>query len=663
MTEVLVETTATSAATKLAPPRRPKLVGRVLKNPLGLMASLWILLVVAVAVAGQRIAPYSPTDIDLNAIASGFTGEHLLGTDSLGRDVLSRLIVGTTPSAEGVVVAVLVFAAIGIPVGVLAGYYGGWLDAAVGRVNDIVMSLPGLILLLVVLAVFSHNQDAAMIALGILGAPGLIRVTRAVTMSVREELYIAAARVFGLTGFRILVRHVLPRIQSTAIVQLALFAAAALAVQSGLAFLGFGPQPPAPSWGGMIGDASAEIMSQPWQIVPPGLAIGLTMVAFGLLGNSIRDAVASSWSHIQSDLLRRHKPTRNTIGKPIGARGALLSVRGLCVTVVRDGVKQTVVRSVDLDIMPGETVGVVGESGCGKTLTSLGILGALPPGAQVSAGSVMLRGENLGEMTAVQRDAVRGRRIAYVSQEPALALDPMFSVGSQLREAVRRHHGLSRKEADARVLELLEMVRLPEPALISRKYPHQLSGGMAQRVGIALALSGQPELLIADEPTTALDVTTQAEILSLLAELNDETGMATLIVTHDWGVVASLCDRAVVMYAGEVAEVAPVTDVFSDPKHPYTAALLRSNPHVVLELGSDRAGEGGDIPRLPTIPGEVPAPGALGVGCAFADRCAISGAECRTGLILLESRGPNHSSRCLRPNQVNNREVVSHETA
>ena len=653
--EVAAEATPTAPATG-----RTAVFRRIIRNPFGLVSLIWLVAVVVVALAADQIAPYSATEVDFTQLSSGPTSAHLLGTDTLGRDVLSRLMFGARPTLEGLAVAIAVFTLVGLSLGLTAGYRGGWFDTVVGRVTEVLLSLPGFILLLVVLAVFGNKQAVAMVALGLLCAPALIRVARSVTLSVREELFISAAKVFGLTDLTIVVRHVLPRIRSAVIVQVALFGGIALLYQSGLAFLGFGPQPPDPSWGGMLSDASIAITTQPWQIAPAGAAIGISIMALGLLGNAVRDAVAETWSHSHATLLRRtHMPRSAGVVAEVVPSAPLVQVRGLSISSVLGGERRAVVRSVDLDIDRGETVGVVGESGCGKTLTSLGLVGALPPGTELAGGSVYLDGRDLAAMSSDERDRVRGRRIGYVSQEPARALDPMFTVGSQLREAVRRHHGGTRREAHARALELLEMVRLPQPETIARKYPHQLSGGMAQRAVIALALAGGPDLLVADEPTTALDVTTQAEILKLLRTLQQETGMAILLVTHDWGVVAEMCDRAVVMYAGEVVETGAVTELLERPKHPYTAALLGSNPYLLLESGGDEPASSEAIRLLPTIPGEVPAPGSWGSGCAFASRCSYATAECRADAIPLLPIGPGHEARCIHSSKVTPMELVT----
>lgn len=625
----------------------PSLLRSIVGNPLGLVSLLWLVAVLLLAILAPLMAPYSPTKMDFINMFGGPTWSHPFGTDQLGRDILTRLIFGAWPSVQAVLVATAVYVAVGLPLGLAAGYYGGLADLVVSRFSEMLQTLPGLILLLVVLAVFGNNMPLAMLALGLLAAPSLIRVTRAVTLSVREELFISAAKVFGLSDLSILVRHILPRIRSATIVQTALFSGAALMVQSSLAFLGFGPQPPNPTWGGMIGEASRVVLSEPWQIVPAGLVIGITVMALGLIGNAVRDAVSEAWSSSYATLLQRTKGRPKTPRQAGQERtDALIKVRDLTVSIARTRIP--IVRSVDFEIAPGEAVGVVGESGCGKSLMSLGLIGVLPPGAALSGGAVYLDGSDLSAMSSDELDRVRGRRIGYVSQDPALALDPMFTVGSQLREAVRRHCGGTRKQNEARSLKLLSLVHLAEPEAVARRYPHELSGGMAQRVCIALALAGDPELLIADEPTTALDVTTQAEILALLRKLKAQNHMAALLVTHDWGVVAELCDRALVMYAGQVVESGPVGELFENPQHPYTAALLAANPHIAVEygLGSQTTSSGRPQP-LPTIPGTVPLPVDWSEGCTFAPRCGHATPSCTAGAVPLIAVGPRHHTRCL----------------
>ncbi|HEY3477745.1 MAG TPA: oligopeptide/dipeptide ABC transporter ATP-binding protein, partial [Streptomyces sp.] len=427
---------------------------------------------------------------------------------------------------------------------------------------------------------------------------------------------------------------------STVIVQAALFAAIVVTIQAGLGFLGLGAQPPSPSWGGLVADASQAIDRDPWMLVPAGVPLVITVIALGLLGDAIRDAAVENWSAGRTTASPRRTPVPERRSTTEAAdppdHDALLSVRDLSISI--GGIP--VVQGVSFDVHAGETLGVVGESGCGKSVTSLGVLGLVPGGGRVTGGRVVFDGTDLvDDPVALAR--VRGAGIAYVSQEPMVALDPTFTVGRQLAEAVRTHHRGTRAAGRDRVLELLAMVNIPDPEGVAARYPHQLSGGMAQRVAIALALAGEPRLLIADEPTTALDVTVQAEILTLLRTLQDKTGMAVVIVTHDWGVVADLCHRAVVMYAGQVVERADVEEVFALPLHPYTAGLLAANPHLAA---AGRA--------LPTIPGTVPPPGRWPDGCRFAARCTRADERCTAAAVPLTEPAPARITRCVHAEQL-----------
>ncbi|OXY95070.1 hypothetical protein BEK98_18250 [Streptomyces diastatochromogenes] len=613
-------------------------------RPAGALSLGWLVLLTVATLAAPLLTTHGPLDQDLGHVLSGPTADHLLGTDNLGRDLLSRLLFGGRSTLLAVGEALAVFLALGVTLGLASGFLGGWVDWLTVRTADLLFALPGIIIVLVVLSVFPGNLHAAMITFGVLGSPGIIRILRSQTLGIREELYVAAAKVAGLTRQQILRRHILPRLISTVIVQAALFAAIVVTIQAGLGFLGLGAQPPDPTWGGLVADASQALDRAPWMLVPSGIPLVLTVLALGSLGDAVRDAATEGWSVSRmtapTDAPRTVRDDRRPAGTVTtnstrSGTSALLSVRNLSIDI--GGVP--VVQEVSFDIAPGETVGVVGESGCGKSVTSLGILGLVPGGGRVAQGQVLFDGTDLVASPAA-RTQVRGTGIAYVSQEPMVALDPMFTVGRQLGEAVRRHERCDRREARSRVTELLDMVNIPDPAAVAGRHPHQLSGGMAQRVAIALALAGRPKLLIADEPTTALDVTVQAEILTLLRNLQADTGMAVLIVTHDWGVVADLCHRAVVMYAGQVVEAADVEEMFARPLHPYTAGLLAANPH--------RAREG---EPLPTIPGTVPAPRDWPSGCRFAARCELADDRCAEPVTLTEP-APDRLSRCVRSQQL-----------
>jgi peptide/nickel transport system permease protein len=317
----------------------------------------------------------------------------------------------------------------------------------------------------------------------------------------------------------------------------------------------------------------------------------------------------------------------------------MLSLRDLHTHFTVEGETYRAVDGLDLDIAPGEAVALVGESGSGKTVTAMSILQLIPdPPGRIVGGSVRLDGEELLGSSAARLREVRGGRIACVFQDPQTTLNPVLKVGAQIVEMIRAHSDASRPEAQKRALELLQAVRILNAQRVLDEYPHQLSGGMRQRVVIAMALANNPDLLIADEPTTALDVTVQAEILDLLMDLRERMGMALLFITHDLGVVAELCDRVVVMYAGRAVEEAPTDELFANPQHPYTRQLIACTPRL-----------GGGRRDLATIPGLPPALNNLSPGCAFAPRCDVAQQRCRETTVDIVEVATQHSARCLRP--------------
>jgi peptide/nickel transport system ATP-binding protein len=314
----------------------------------------------------------------------------------------------------------------------------------------------------------------------------------------------------------------------------------------------------------------------------------------------------------------------------------LLAVSDLRIVFEGDRGRDTVaVSGVSFTLMPGRTLGIVGESGCGKSVSALSVMRLLPKAGVRMSGSVLFEGRDLAVLSERQMRDLRGNRLAMIFQEPMTSLNPSFTVGDQIGEALMRHRGLSTKAAREAAIEMLVRVRIPSPRERVDEYPHKLSGGMRQRVMIAMALVCAPALLIADEPTTALDVTIQAQILELLAELRRETGSAIILITHDLGVVAETCDDVAVMYAGEIVEQAPAARIFSAPQHPYTVGLLGSIPLI----GSRRA-------RLATIAGSVPSLSGAFTGCRFASRCPFADDHCRRDPPPLAEVGTGHVSRC-----------------
>lgn len=319
------------------------------------------------------------------------------------------------------------------------------------------------------------------------------------------------------------------------------------------------------------------------------------------------------------------------------AESPLLEVRGLVTTFDTEAGVVRAVDGVDLTVQRGRTLGIVGESGCGKSVTALSIIRLLPqPMGAISAGQVLFEGTDLANADAASLQQIRGGRIGMIFQEPMTALNPVHRIGRQIAESLILHRGLDRRAALARAVTLLERVGIPSPEIRLSEYPHQLSGGMRQRVMIAIALACDPVLLIADEPTTALDVTVQAQILELIDELREASGLGVMLITHDLGVIAEHCDDVIVMYAGRVAEQAPVAELFQRPRHPYTRGLLNAIPHLETERKT----------HLPTIAGMVPALTDLPAGCRFHNRCPHADDLCRREQPALKAVAPGHLTAC-----------------
>jgi peptide/nickel transport system permease protein len=605
-----------------------------LRRPLGVIAALFLILVVAAVIAAPLVAPYDQLKMDLTHALSLPSAKHPLGTDRLGRDVLSRLLWGGRVSLGGLAEALSVAFVIGVTFGLIAGYVGRGVDNAISRTTEVLMATPGIVVLLMVYGISNNNSHLGMIALGVLCSPSITRVTRTAAQAVRREVFISSAQVLGMGRARIIFSHVLPNIWGPIIVSTAVLGAVILGIQGGLNYINLGVNPPAASWGGMVSDAQHVLSKQPWLIVPSGLLLTLVIMSLMLVADGLRDAAASNRSRPTRAQAAAARATPAYAAVSPADAAAALSVRGLSVSF--SGLE--VVKDVSFDVRDGQTLGVVGESGCGKTVTASAVLDQLGQGARID-GAVMFDGVDLNHAPPRVRARTRGAGIAYVSQDPMVALDPCFTIGSQLGELVGRHEKLRGPRLRERTLELLRQVGLPNPADTAARYPHQLSGGMAQRVSIACALAGRPRVLIADEPTTALDVTIQGEILDLLRTLQAETGMAIVLITHDLGVVADLCDRVAVMYAGEIVEIADVENVFERPAHPYTRGLIDSNP-IASKRGSP----------LRAISGTVPSPVNWPVGCHFGDRCRFRTPECAARPIpLISVAEPSlHDARCIR---------------
>ncbi|MDR7159842.1 dipeptide/oligopeptide/nickel ABC transporter permease/ATP-binding protein [Arthrobacter sp. BE255] len=557
-----------------APPRKSPL-RRLLKDPQALITSALLLVIVVLGLLTPWIAPHEPNEAQLNAInAVPGTPGYPLGADQNGRDIASRLLHSINTSMVAGLIGASVALIIGVTSGLIGGYFGRRLRNVTEWVFSLVMTFPGLLLLIILMPVTKGDYRATMLIFGVLLSPGIYRIVRNLVIGVKNELYVDAARVSGLSNLRILGRHVLFVVRGPIIIAAAFLAGSAISLQSGLAFLGVGSNL-VPSFGAMIADGFTNLYVDPTQFIWPSVVLGTLTASLVLLGNSLRDA----FEGVKLKPSKRATPHVQAQGRNARDEKSddLLSVEDLVIAYpTPSGQLNEVVKGVTLSLRAGETLGLVGESGSGKTQTAFSILGVLPSEAVIVRGTIQLEGRNLLGLRERELRELRGREIAYIPQEPMSNLDPSYTIGAQLVEGIRASARMSGAGAKARVLALLERVGIPNPQRTFNSYPHQISGGMAQRVLIAGAVASRPKLLIADEPTTALDVTVQAEILDLLRDLQAELNMAVLLVTHNFGVVADICDRIAVMQNGQVVESGTALELFREPKHPYTQMLLGS---------------------------------------------------------------------------------------
>ena len=627
------------------PRRRISAAARFTANPMtvvGLVVLGGLGLVMALAPV-LPLADPDATDLDRYLLPPLSDGA-VLGTDQFGRDLLSRLIWGARVSLGVGLAATLAAGIVGAAIGLLAAYYGRLVDTLLMRSIDTLMAFPYLLLALAIVAALGPGLLNALMAIAIVNVPFFARAVRGQALSIKSLDYIAAARLSGYSDARIILTELLPNVFPVIVVTMATTLSWMILETAGLSFLGLGAQPPTADLGSMLGNGRELIHPAPWVAVLPGVVIFLLAVGINLVSDGVRDLLDP---RLKSGVLVRPAPrTARRLPEPPGAPADLpadtvLSVRHLSTCFELRGRVLRAVDDVSFDIARGEALGLVGESGSGKSVTALSITGlvASPPGV-TTAGAVWLATGSDGPIDLLRIDlarlqAVRGGRIAYIFQDPLSALNPVLKVGEQVAETLRRHAGMTGAAARREAVRLFDAVRLPAAGQKAAAFPHELSGGQRQRVMIAMALANRPDLLIADEPTTALDVTTQKQVLALLNELRRDTGTALLFISHDFGVVADLCDRVAVMYAGRIVEQGAAAEVFGRPAHPYTDRLL----HCIPDLARQR--------RIEPIPGLPPAVDDLPAGCHFAPRCALVIDACRQPQALSGLHG-THRVRCCR---------------
>ena len=606
------------------------------------LAVLWIALVIGAALAADLL-PLPDYDATLSGDPQAGPGPgHPLGTDGLGRDMLSRVVHGARVSLGVGVGAVLLGLLIGGPLGLLAGYRRGLADRVIMTGNDILLAFPALVFALAVVAFAGPSVRNVLIVLGLLGVPAWVRLIRGVTLSFAQREFVTAARALGARGSTVMWREITPNVALPALSYAFVVMAVVVIAEGSLAFLGLSVRPPTPTWGGMINEGRSTLEAAPHIVLVPSAVMFLTVLAFNLVGDRLQELTGYRESGLEPAPAKRGAtaPTASAAPSDAGPDGPppLLDVTGLRTAFDTPRGRVRAVDGVSFGLERGRTLAIVGESGSGKSVLIRSVLGLLPEAAERS-GRVHLAGRDL---TGAGPDGMRdvlGTRLATVFQDPMTALNPVRTIGTQVTEPLRVHLGMGRGQAREAAEELLASVGIPEPRRVLRGYPHQLSGGMRQRITIAMALSCDPEVLFADEPTTALDVTVQKQIMELLHRQRDERDMAMVLVSHDLTVVAEHADEVIVMYAGRIVEQGPAEDVFTAPRMRYTEALLRAAP--------DLAAPGHT--RLAVIDGRPPDLAAPPSGCRFHPRCPFARERCTTEEPPLLPGGDDRSHACWYP--------------
>ena len=568
------------------------------------------------------------------------SARHLLGTDDLGRDLLARTLVATRSSLVLAVLATLVGGIIGIALGLLSGV-SRRLGRVIGAVINLLIAFPALLLAIFFAVLFGIGSVGSVLAVGAAFAPGFARITQTLTASAVSRDYVDAAKVLGRGPFFIVRRHILPNIAEPVILYSTIHIGTAILSLSGLSFLGLGVQPPSYDWGRLLSDGLTRVYISPGAALGPAVAIVLAGLAFNMVGERLADSIGGR----QGVSRRRTEAALAAVPGPDpdpatgDASDALLEVRHLQVLYTApDGTVTTPVRDVSFSAAPGETVGIVGESGSGKSVATSAIAQLVEAPGSVRAQTLRFGDVDLLHPTK-HTDGELGRTMSVVFQDPGEALNPALKIGTHLIEPAVTHLHESKPSARRRALEALRGVAISDPERRYRQHQHELSGGMKQRVCIAISLMGEPKLLIADEPTTALDVTVQRQILRLIAQVGDRTGASILFISHDIAVVSEICDRILVMYAGFVVEEAPTAQLLAGPAHPYAQLLLAASP----TMNARR-----DLP-LTSLEGRMPGPGVDLPGCYFADRCPRADATCISTRPPLTEVGAGHRAACWHP--------------
>jgi peptide/nickel transport system permease protein len=599
-----------------------------LSAPSGVAGIVVLAVILAAAIIAPETLSAQATTLDLRSASQQSSAAHLLGTDTLGRDILARLLVATRLSMGLAFASAILGAVIGMAMGVGAVVLQGRARSVALRAIDALIAFPGILVAIYVGAIIGPGILGVLLGVGITISFSYARVTSALSLSIINRDYISAARISGISALRVMTRYVLPNIAETLAITTTVAVSNSITAVSTLSFLGLGVQPPAFDWGRMLTEGVQAFYVTPAAALGPAIAIALSSLAFGFSGEAIARALNPVlWARRAGDRTAQDARAITTVIHPdspvVAASGqTVLEVRDLSVSFPRGRSTFKVVDGVSFTLRKGERLGIVGESGCGKTTTALAIAQLVPyPGAV--SGSIKLQGHELlrdGAQNGHDPDLLKllGTELAIVYQDPLSSLNPALKVGTQMTEASEIHRRIAHSDAVRTAIERLREVNIPGAEVQLTRYPHELSGGMRQRVMIAMGLMIDPPLFICDEPTTSLDVTVQAQIMDLLARLNAMHGSAIILISHNLALVSQNTDRVLVMYAGRIVEDLTAAQLLAGGKHPYTRQLLASIPDTSRPRDD----------RLEFIPGQAPDPADLPTGCPYNPRCPLAFDKC-----------------------------------